>query len=142
MRDLRGPVRRKSARPARPLPRCAQCLEAARYQTFSQYLPTARWLAGAARVDCAKIEQIAHQTPGDRLDRHRVRLHRRPQPLSRVRGITDNLVVRKLAAPLPESLMMTMPVATPIRHRIGTFASGRKLLTAAHNSSPARTACP
>ena len=45
-------------------------------------------------------------------------------------------------SPTPtRSPTMTIPVAMPTRHRIGTSASGLRVLTAAHNSSPARIAC-
>jgi hypothetical protein len=47
---------------------------------------------------------------------------------------------RSRNSPAPaKSPMMTNPVAMPTRHRISTPASGLKALTAAHNSSAART---
>ena len=80
--------------------RSAQCLEPARHDTLTQHLPTAHRLGVAVRVDCAEIaavEQIADQTPGGRVDRHRVRLRRYLQPRGQVGGVADNLVVPALA---------------------------------------------
>jgi hypothetical protein len=80
----------------------AQCLEAARYNTFTQHLPTPYWLGVAVRVECAEIaaiEQVADQTPGRRLDRHGVGLRRYLQPRRQVRGVADNPVVPDLADP-------------------------------------------
>ena len=82
--------------------RSAQCLEAARHDTLTQHLPTAYWLGGAIRVECAEIaaiEQVTDQTPGGRLDRHGVRFRRYLQPRRQVWGVSDNPVVRDLADP-------------------------------------------
>ena len=45
------------------------------------------------------------------------------------------------ALPSPRSLMIAMPVAMPIRHRSVAPEPALRVLTAAHNSIPARTAC-
>jgi hypothetical protein len=77
-----------------------QCLEPALDGTLSQHLPQAHRLgfaAGFDRTEIAAVEQIADQTPGGGVDRHRVRLRRHLQPRGQVGGVADNLVVPALA---------------------------------------------
>ena len=48
-----------------------------------------RWFVDRAEI--AAVEQVADQTSGGRLDRHRVRLRRYLQPRGQVRRVADNL---------------------------------------------------